>query len=53
MLTDQEIKQLQEIYYKNFGKKINQKESLDMGVKLVTLITSISKSDINKNKKSN
>ncbi|MCD4760768.1 hypothetical protein K8R42_02605 [bacterium] len=46
MLTSNEIKQFQQLYYKNFGKKISQNEALDMGTKLVNLITVIGKNHI-------
>ncbi len=38
MLSEEDVKKFQEIYKKEFGKKISKEEALEQGIKLITLI---------------
>ena len=55
MLPPEAIKELQEIYYRKFGKKIDSQLALDMGTKLITMFGAIHRPipSTNKNKNKN
>ena len=41
-LTDQQLSKFQELYYQNFGIEISKDEALEQGMKLITLVKTIS-----------
>ena len=43
MLSDEKIKEFQEIYKKTFGKEISKKEALEKGTQLISLIKAVYK----------
>ena len=43
MLTEQDIKKYQEIYFKEYGQNISREEALRQGQKLVLLVQTVSK----------
>jgi hypothetical protein len=41
-LTDEQLSKFQELYFQNFGIKISKEEALVQGIKLITLVKTIS-----------
>ena len=44
------IQELQDLYYKKFGEKIDSQRALDMGMRLVTLMSAVFRPIPDKNK---
>lgn len=41
MLSDEQIKKFQKLYQKRFGKKIEQKDAYEQGIRLIQLMSLI------------